>query len=93
MGYMKIVNVGLGEGWLAVCQSYILIHFVIFYQPTPPPTQHFSQSESYSWIRGGVGGSLPEPYTLSICYLPTYLPTPPLTQCFVLREKLVFMLD
>ena len=46
MGYMKIVNVGLGEGWLAVCQSYILIHFVIFYQPTPPPTQHFAQSES-----------------------------------------------
>ena len=77
MGYMKIVNIGFGEGWLAVCQSYILIHFVIFYQPTPPPTPHFAQSESYSWIRGGVGGSLPEPYTLSICYLPTYLPTYP----------------
>ena len=46
MGYLKIVNVGLGEGWLAVCQSYILIHFVIFYQPTPPPTQRFSQSEN-----------------------------------------------
>jgi len=27
MGYMKIVNVGLEEGWLAVCQNYILIHF------------------------------------------------------------------
>ena len=91
MGYMKIVNVGLGEGWLAVCQSYILIHFVIFYQPTPPPTQRFSQSESQSWIRGGVGGSLPEPHTDHP--LPTYLPTPPLTQCFVPREKVVFMLD
>ena len=80
MGYMKIVNVGLEEGCLAVCQSYILIHFVIFYQPTPPPTQHFSQSESQSWIRGGLGGSLPEPYTDQIVFyysLPTYLPTYP----------------
>ena len=95
MGYMKIVNVGLGEGWLAVCQSYILIHFVIFYQPTPPPTQRFSQSESQSWIRGGVGGSLPEPHTDQFFLLLsfTYLPTPPLTQCFVPREKVVFMLD
>ena len=33
MGYMKIVNVGLGEGWWAVCQNYILIHFV-FSLPT-----------------------------------------------------------
>lgn len=95
MGYMKIVNVGLGEGWSAVCQSYILIHFVIFYQPTPPPTQRFSQSESQSWIRGGVGGSLPEPHTDQFFLLLsfTYLPTPPLTQCFVPREKVVFMLD
>ena len=80
MGYMKIVNVGLGEGWLAVCQSYILIHFLIFYQPTPPPTPHFAQSESYSWIREGVVGSLPEPYTDQIVFyysLPTYLPTYP----------------
>ena len=46
MGCMKIVNVGLGEGWLAVCQNYILIHFVFLYPPTPPPTQHFAQSES-----------------------------------------------
>ena len=46
MGYMKIVNVGLGEGWLAVCQNYILIDFVFLYPPTRPPTQHFAQSES-----------------------------------------------
>ena len=96
MGYMKIVNVGLGEGWLAVCQSYILIHFVIFYQPTPPPTQRFSQSESWSWIRGGVGAVCQNLIPINFFYyysLPTYLPTPLLTQCFVLREKLVFMLD
>ena len=96
MSYMKIVNVGFGEGWLADCQSYILIHFVIFYQPTPPPTPHFAQSESYAWIREGVGGSLPEPYTDQIvfyCSLLTYLPTRPLTPCFVPGEKLVFMLD
>ena len=96
MGYLKIVNVGFGEGWLADCQSYILIHFVIFYQPTPPPTPHFAQSESYAWIREGVGGSLPEPYTDQIVFyysLLTYLPTRPLTQCFVPGEKLVFMLD
>ena len=96
MGYMKIVNVGLGEGWLAVCQSYILIHFVIFYQPTPPPTQRFSQSESQSWIRGGVGAVCQNLIPINFFYyysLPTYLPTPPLTQCFVPREKVVFMLD